>query len=53
MKGLAALGAAALIAAAGVLWFMSRPTLLTSQVEPLKPNATLPEFKRVTTVLDR
>jgi hypothetical protein len=53
MKGLAALGAAALMAAAGVLWFVSKPTVVAVQVEPLRPNAALPVFKRVPTTLDR
>jgi len=53
MKGLAALGAAALIAAAGALWFMSKPTIVAVQVQPLQPNAALPVFKRVPTDLDR
>lgn len=47
MKGLAALGAAAFIAAAGVLWFMTRPVVVVMKVEPLKPSAELPTFKRV------
>ena len=52
MKGLASLGAAALIAAAGVLWFMSKPTVVTVQIKPLQPSAAIPTFKRVPTNLD-
>ena len=47
MKSLAALGAAAFIAVAGVLWFTTRPAMVTVKLEPLKPSADLPTFKRV------
>ena len=47
MKSLATVGAAALIAAAGALWFASGPTIVTMKVEPLKPSADLPTFKRI------
>lgn len=47
MKGLAAIGAAAFIAAAGALWFMTKPTLVTAEVRPLQPNADMPTFKPV------
>ncbi len=47
MKGLAALGAAAFIAAAGVLWFMTKPTIVAVEVRPLQPSAELPTFHRV------
>jgi hypothetical protein len=47
MKSLAALGAAAFIAGAGVLWFMTKPVIVTMKVEPLKPSADLPTFNRV------
>jgi hypothetical protein len=47
MKGLAAIGAAAFIAAAGVMWFMAKPVVVTAKVEPLTPSADLPTFKRV------
>jgi hypothetical protein len=47
MKSLASLGVAALIAAAGVLWFMSNPTIVTMKVVPLKPSSELPTFKPV------
>jgi len=47
MKGLAAIGAAAFIAMAGVLWFMSRPVFVTMEVRPLKVNPDLPTFRRV------
>ena len=47
MKGLAALGAAALIAGAGVLWFMTKPALVVVKREPLRPSTDLPVFKRV------
>jgi hypothetical protein len=47
MKSLASLGVAALIAAAGVLWFMTNPTIVTIKVVPLKPSSELPTFKPV------
>lgn len=47
MKGFAALGAAALIAGAGVLWFMTNPVVVAVEMRPLQPNAALPTFKRV------
>jgi hypothetical protein len=47
MKSLAAIGAAAFIAAAGALWFTSGPAIVTMKVEPLKPSADLPTFKRI------
>jgi hypothetical protein len=53
MKGLAALGAAGCIAAAGLLWFMTNPVVVTAQVRPLQPSADLPVFKRVPDPRDR
>jgi hypothetical protein len=47
MKSLAAVGAAAFIAAAGLLWFMSGPMVVTAKVEQLKPSADVPVFRRV------
>jgi len=47
MKGLAAIGAAIFIAMAGVLWFMTKPVLVVTEVRPLQPNPDLPTFKRV------
>jgi hypothetical protein len=47
MKSLAALGAAAFIAAAGALWFMTKPTIVAVKAVPLQPNSELPTFKRV------
>jgi hypothetical protein len=47
MKGLAAIGAATFIAMAGVLWFMTKPTLVVTEVRPLQPSPDLPTFKRV------
>jgi hypothetical protein len=47
MKSLAALGAAAFIAAAGALWFMTQPTIVAVKMVPLQPSAELPTFKRV------
>jgi hypothetical protein len=47
MKGLAALGTAACIAAAGLLWFMTGPVLVTAEVRPLQPSAALPTFRRI------
>jgi len=52
MKGLAALGAAGLIAVAGVLWLLSNPILAGFRIVPLKPSAALPTFKHVPTPLD-
>ena len=49
MKELAALGAAAFIAGAGVLWFMTRPALVTAEVKPLRASSELPTFKPVRT----
>jgi hypothetical protein len=46
MKGWAALGAAACIAAAGVLWFMTKPVLVTAEVRPLQPGVSMPTFRR-------
>jgi len=34
-------------AAAGLFWFMSGPMIVTAKVEPLKPSAGLPTFKRI------
>jgi hypothetical protein len=45
MKGLAAIGAAAFIAMAGVLWFMTKPTLVVTEVRPLQASPDLPTFK--------
>jgi hypothetical protein len=47
MKELAALGAAAFIAMAGVLWFMTRPGLVAPEVRPLQASPDLPTFKPV------
>jgi hypothetical protein len=47
MKSLAALGAAAFIAAAGALWFMTKPTIVAMKVAPLQPSSELPTFQRV------
>jgi hypothetical protein len=47
MKGLAAIGAAAFIAMAGVLWFMTKATLVVTEVRPLQASPDLPTFKRV------
>jgi hypothetical protein len=47
MKTLAALAAVGLIAGAGVLWFLSNPVVVTATVQPLKPSAAIPTFKRV------
>ena len=52
MKGLAALGAAGLLAAAGGLWLLSNPILAGFRIEPVKPSAELPTFKHVPTPLD-
>ena len=52
MKGLAALGAAGLIAAAGGLWILSNPIVAGFRVVPLKPSAEIPSFKHVPTPLD-
>ena len=47
MKGLAAIGAAGLIAAAGALWFSTSPNVIAVKVEPMRPNPNLPSFKQV------
>jgi hypothetical protein len=47
VKELAALGAAAFIAVAGALWFMTKPALVTAQVKPLQASSKVPTFKRV------
>ena len=47
MKGLAAIGAAAFIAMAGVLWFMTRPALVVTEVRPLQASPDMPTFKPV------
>jgi hypothetical protein len=48
MKGLAGLGAAACIAGAVALWFMTRPTLVVIEARPLTPSSALPTFHQVT-----
>jgi len=52
MKGLAALGAAGLVAAACALWMLSNPIVAGIAVVPLKPSAEIPSFKHVPTPLD-
>ena len=47
MKGLAALGTAACIAAAALLWFMTKPVLVAAEVRPLQPSVALPTFRRI------
>jgi hypothetical protein len=47
MKELSALGAVAFIAAAGALWFMTKPALVTTEVKPLQASSELPTFKPV------
>jgi hypothetical protein len=47
MKGLAAIGAAGLIAAAGALWFATNPAVVVTKVEPLRPSSEWPTFKQV------
>ena len=47
MKGLAAIGAAAFIAIAGVLWFMTKPVLVVTEIRPLQASPDLPTFKPV------
>jgi hypothetical protein len=47
MKGLAAIAAAGLMAAAGALWFQTNPNVVTVKVAPMQPNASLPTFKQV------
>jgi hypothetical protein len=47
MKGLAAIGAAACMAAAGLLWFMTKPMLVTAEVRPLQASDAMPTFKRI------
>ena len=45
MKSLAAIGAAAFIAIAGGLWFMTKPTLVTAERRPLQASPDMPTFK--------
>jgi hypothetical protein len=45
--GLAALGAAAFIAVAGVFWFMTGPVLVAPEIRPLQAGPDLPTFKPV------
>jgi len=52
VKGLASLGAAGLIAAAGALWLLSNPVVVKARIEPVRPSAELPTFKHVPTPLD-
>lgn len=52
MKGLAALGAAGIIAAAGALWILSNPIVVKVRIEPVKSSADIPSFKHVPTPLD-
>jgi hypothetical protein len=47
MKGLAAIGAAAFIVMAGVLWFMTQPVLVVPEVGPLTASPDMPTFQRV------
>jgi hypothetical protein len=47
VKSLAAIGAAAFIAMAGVLWFMTKPALVVTEVRPLQASPDLPTFKPV------
>ena len=44
MRELAALGAAALIAAAGALWFMTKSAVVAPEVRPLQASAAIPTF---------
>jgi hypothetical protein len=45
MKGLAAFGAAAFIAAASALWFTTKPALVAVETAPLQSSSDLPTFK--------
>jgi hypothetical protein len=45
MKEIAALGVAALIAAAGALWFTTRPALVSIETRELTVNEEMPTFK--------
>ena len=47
MKGLASLGAAAFIAAAVALWFMTKPAVVVMELKPLTPSSALPTFQPV------
>ena len=53
MKGLAALAVALALTAAGGLWFMSNPVVVTAQIKPLQPSADIPTFKSVRTKLEQ
>jgi hypothetical protein len=45
MKSLAALGVAAFIAAAGILWFMTKPAVVAMEAQPLQPNPAISTFQ--------
>jgi hypothetical protein len=47
MKGFAGIGAAACIAGAIALWFMTRPAIVVMKVQPLSASSDLPTFHRV------
>lgn len=47
MNGLAAIAVAGLIAAAGVLWFQTSPSVVTIKVTPMQPDASMPTFRQV------
>lgn len=47
MKSLTALAAAIFIAVAGAFWFSTKPAIVVVKVEPLKPSADAPTFKRL------
>jgi hypothetical protein len=47
MKSLAAIGAAAFIAAAGMLWFMTGPVLVMTEIKPLQASPDMPTFGQV------
>jgi hypothetical protein len=47
MKGLAGIGAAACIAGAVALWFMTMPAIVVMKEQPLSSSPDLPIFHRV------
>ena len=47
VKGLAGLGATAIIAGAALLWFMTKPAVVVVVAKPLTPNAALSTFRPI------
>ena len=47
MKTLAALAVAGLIAAVGMLWYLSNPVVVVVERRALQPSSAIPTFQRV------